>query len=183
MSQFFVGQSASIPVPPTVATSYVTDVNSPAIPAANILDVFGGQTTADNDKGIRTDGSSGSNVLTAQLTNRQTGTVTTADTTITTVLSFSLGATPGTFYISGNIVAFNSSTPASAAYSFSGGYRTDGATAIELGTEFHDTFQDAALTTSDIFLTPSGNNVLVQVQGVGVLSINWNALLEYRKVN
>ncbi len=94
-----------------------------------------------------------------------------------------MGATPGTVYVSGNVQAFNSSGPSSAAYSFSGGYRTDGATATELGTEFHDTFQDAALSASDIFLTTSGNNILVQVQGVGVLSINWNALLEYRMVN
>ena len=94
-----------------------------------------------------------------------------------------MGASPGTFYVYGNIQCFDSSTPASAAYSFSGGYRTDGATATELGTEFHDTFQEAALTGSDIFLSTSGNDIIVQVQGVGVLSINWNMLLEYRKVN
>lgn len=117
------------------------------------------------------------------MTNRQTGTVTTVNTTVTTIITFPMGATPGTFYVFGNIQAFNSSTPASAAYSFSGGYRTDGATGTELGTEFHDTFQDAALTASDIFLSTSGNNIIVQVQGVGVLSINWNAILEFRKVN
>jgi hypothetical protein len=183
MSQLYKTGGGSGPIPPTVATSYVTDVNSPAIPAANVLNVPGGQTITNNDHGVQTDGSSGSNTLTVQLSNRATGIVTTADATLTTIITFSLGATPSTFYVYGNVQAFNSSTPSSAAYSFSGGYRTDGATATELGTEFHDTFQDATLSTSDIFLNVSGNDVLVQVQGVVALSINWNALLEFRKVS
>lgn len=183
MSQAGDISAISGPVPPVVATSYVTDVNSPAIPAANILNVPGGQTTTNNDKGVQTDGSSGSNTLTIQLTNRATGTVTTPAAAVTTIITLPLGATPGTFYIYGNVQAFESVTPSSAAYSFSGGYRTDGVTATELGTEFHDTFQDAVLMTSDIFLSPSGNSVIVQVQGVVGLTINWNALLEFRKVN
>jgi hypothetical protein len=171
------------PIPPTVATSYVTDVNSPAVPAANILNVPGGSTTTNNDHGIQTDGSSGSNTLTIQLSNRQTGTVTTADATLTTIISFPLGATPSTFYVYGNVQAFNSTNPAGGGYSYSGAYRTDGATATELGTEFHDEFEDPVLTGSDIFLNTSGNNVLLQVQGVAATSINWNALIEFRKVS
>ena len=182
MSQAGIISTTSGPVPPTVATTYVTDVNSPAIPAANILDVFGGDTSSNNDNGIQTDGSSGSNVLTVQLTNRQTGSVTTADATLTTIITFPLGATPGTFYIYGNIQAFSAAGPSSGSYSFSGGYRTDGATATEVGTEFHDQFEDLALITSDIFLNTSGNNVLVQVQGVAATSINWSSLIEYRRV-
>lgn len=179
MSQFYVGVTAGS-LPPVVPTSFVTD-NGIAVPVANIINFLTDQTASNFDEGI-TDTGSG-NTVTHFLTNRQTGTVTTADATITTILTFPLGAVAGTFYITGNIQAFNASTPAGAAYSFSSGYRTDGATSTELAAvEFHDTFQDAALTTSDIFLSASGNNVLVQVQGVIGLQLNWNCLLEYRFV-
>ena len=167
------------PVPPSVPTSFVTDSGT-AVPALNILNVLGNDTTSNNDNGISSIGSG--NTVTYQLTNRQTGTVTTADATVTTILTVPMGATPGTFYVYGNVQAFDGVTPSSAAYSFSGGYRTSGVAATELGTEFHDTFQDSTLSTSDIFLTTSANNILVQVQGIVALSINWNAILEYRQV-
>ena len=93
-----------------------------------------------------------------------------------------MGATPGTFIVEGNVVAFNSSTPSSGVFTYIGGYRTDGATATELGVEFHDDFKDVAMTNSDIFLNVSGNNILVQVQGEAALTINWNALLTFRQV-
>ena len=180
MSQFFVDVSvAPPPIPPTVPTSFTTD-SGIAIPAANNLNIITSDTVANNDNGI-TDTGSGSTV-TIFATNRQTGTVTTTDATLTTIITFSMGATPATFYIYGNIQAFNASTPSSGAYSFSGGYRTDGATATELGVEFHDEFEDVVLVSSDVFLNTSGNNVLLQVQGVAGLSLNWNALVEYRKV-
>ena len=170
---------SSIP-PGTVVT--LTGDSGGAIPpdGSGNINVFGSDTTSNNDNGLTSVGAG--NTITYQLTNRQTGTVATTDATVTTILTVPMGVTPGTFYVFGNVQAFNSSTPASAAYSFSGGYRTSGAAATQLGTEFHDTFQDAVLTTTDIFLTTSGNNILVQVQGVVALNINWNAILEYRQV-
>lgn len=175
-------QNGAGPIPPDVPTTFVTDVNSPAFPALNILNVPGGEIVTNNNNGIQTDGSSGGNTLTVQLTNRQTGTVTTANATLTTIQTFALGATPSSFYIYGNVQAFESATPSAGAFSFSGGYRTDGATAVELGTEFHDDFKSAALTTADIFLNVSANNVLLQVMGVAGLVVNWNSVLEYRSV-
>ncbi len=171
------------PVPPTVPTSFVTDVNSPAIPAANVLNEIGGDTTANADNGIRTDGSSGSNTLTIQLTNRQTGTVTTANATITPIITFVIPAIAGTYYVWGNVQAYTSTGPAGGCYSFSGGYLTNGVAVTELGTEFQDTFESASFVTADIFLDPSGSNVVLSVQGILATTINWNAVLEFRQVN
>lgn len=179
MSQIYKSLTSG-PVPPDVPDTFQTESGN-AVPAANVI-IFATDNTSSNfDNGITNTGAG--NTVTHFLTNRATGQVTTPAAALTTILTVGLGAVPGTFYVYGNVQAFDGTTPSSAAYSFSGGYRTDGATATELGTEFHDTFQDPALITSDIFLTPSGNNVLVQVQGVVGLSINWNCLLEYRAVS
>lgn len=191
MSQIYKPLTSGGPIPPTIPTSFQTQ-DGTAVPAANILIVNAYDTTQNNDNGIETKGgvaggdppgAGATNEVDVYLTNRKTGTITTADATLTTILTFSLGAVAGTFYVYGNVQGFNASTPAGGAYSFSGGYRTDGATATELGIEIHDEFEDAALVTADIFLSASGNNVIVQVQGVAGLSINWSCLLEYRQVN
>jgi len=182
MSQAGIINTAGGPSPPDVPTTFVTDVNSPAIPALNILDVFGADTTANNDNGIRTDGSSGSNVLTVQLTNRATGQIITPADALTTILTIPMGATPGTFMVFGNVQAFAASVPAGASYGFSGAFRTTGAAAVEIASEYHDEFEEAAFVNADIFLAVSANNILVQVLGINSVSVNWNSLLEYRMV-
>ncbi len=174
---------ASGPTPPDIPTTFHTP-NGDAVPAANVITFTTSSVVTNFDSGF-TNSATGSTV-TYTVTNRQTGTQGTTDATLTPIITFDMGLTPGTFYVYGNVQAFNSSTPASAAYSFSGGYRTDGSTATELGTEFHDTFQDPALTDSDIFLSASVNNIIVSVKGIGginPLPINWNAILEFRKVS
>ena len=175
MSQVYLGVSGT----PSVSTSFATDSGT-ATPAANIITILGVDSTDNNDNGIQTVGSG--STVSVQLTNRYTAALTTADATITTIVTLPMTATPGTFYVHGNVQLFESATPASAGFSFSGAYRTDGATSVELGTEFHDTFQDPSLAASDIFLSVSGNNILLQVKGIAATSINWNSLMEYRIV-
>lgn len=186
MSQIFT-RTTSGNLPPSVPTQFTADDATVGVPTGNNFNLFSRDTTDNADNGIQTttDANGSANHYT-ELTNRATGTVTTADATLTTIITLPLGATPGTFYVYGNVQAYDTTTPSSAAFSFSGGYRTDGAAATELGTEFHDTFQEAPLSTApsaDISLSTSGNNVIVSVNGQIGLTVNWNALLEYRMVN
>lgn len=182
MSQAGIINTTSGPVPPTVATTYVTDVNSPAIPALNILNVIGGTSTANTNSGIRTDGSSGSNTLTVQLTNRIIGDVTTTNATPTTIITFALGATPGVYTFTGDITAFDITDTAGASYGIISGIRTTGAAAVEIGTQFNTNFEEAAMITADIDVTTSGNNVIFTVTGVAGKTIDWDALFNYRFV-
>ena len=175
MSQAGIISTSSGPVPPTVATTYVTDVNSPAIPALNILNVLGGSSTEFDIDSIRTDGSSGSNTLTIQLTNLLSGTTTTVGAATGDAITFAIGATPRTVVFDIRIAAFNSSTPAGAGYNLFGTVRTDGVTATLSGTPDKIVNEEAALFAADANLIVSGNNTIIQVTGVAGLTINWVA--------
>lgn len=190
MSQIIKTLTSGGPIPPVIPTSFVTQ-DGTAVPALNILIVDAFDSIENNDNGITTKGGIAAgnppgtgltNEESIYLTNRTTGTVTTADATLTTIITLPMGATPKAMYVYGNAQAFNSTTPQAGTYSFSGGFRTDGATATELGTEVHDEFEDPGLVTADIFISASGNNVLLQVQGVAATTLNWNSVLEYRQV-
>jgi hypothetical protein len=152
-----------------------------ATTAAGIMSLLTSDTTTNNDNGIT--GIFGASTGTLYLTNRATATVTTADATPTTALSFSLGATPGVFFLEGNIVAYDVTDVAGGSYSFTSGMRTDGASATELGSEFKDSFEELAMQNADFNIVTSGNNVIVQVVGILAKTIHWNVYLTYRFVS
>ncbi len=178
MSQIYKSLSSG-PVPPAVPTSFVTDVNSPSVPIANVENVLGGDTTANNDNGIRTDGSSGSNTLTIQLTNRLQGTGTTVGATTADLVTFSLGATPGAYNFELKVVGFDAVTPSGTGYTILGTMRTSGAAATLVGTPDETVIEDAAMITSDVDMVASGNNLIIRVTGVVGLSINWNVVATF----
>lgn len=179
MSQIYKQLTSGGPIPPEIPTSFVTDSGT-AVPIANVLDVFGGSTTANNTNGIQTTGAT--NVVTIQLTNRLTGTVTTSNATPTTVITFALGATPGVYTFAGDITAFDVTDTAGASYGITSGIRTTGAAATELGTQFNTNFEEAAMVTADVDVTVSGNNVIFQVTGIAAKTIDWDAFFTYRFV-
>lgn len=182
MSQIYKSAAGS----PVVATSYETD-NGTAVPAANTLIIHGIDSVENNDNGITVKGgvvgTGVANEVDVVLTNRQTATVSTADNSVTTILTFALGATPGVFFIEGNVVAFDITDSAGASYSFVTGARTTGAAGTEIATQFEDIFEEAAMATADINVLVSANNLLVTVQGITAKSIDWNCYLTYRFVS
>ncbi len=181
MSQAGTINLAAGPVPPQVPTSFVTNVNSPAIPIANVLDVFGGSTTTNNNNGIQTDGSSGSNVLTVQLTNRIFGSTTTSDGAGQTQLfsTFPLGATPGTYIFDTSIVAFNVTDNLSAAYKVSITRRTTGVVDVGIGNDTFTEKEEGTMLNVIVTVLTAGNNFNISVTGIAGKVIDWRAVTTY----
>ncbi len=174
MSQI-IKNLASGPVPPTVATTYVTDVNSPAIPAANILNVLGNDTTANNVNGVITDGSSGSNTLTVQLTNRLQGAATTVGAATGDVITF-IPTVVGTYSLEYRTAAYNTTSLLGAGYSFFGAIRFDG-----VNSNICDAFdeinnEEGAMTAVDLAVVVSGASIILRATGYAAQTINWSSV-------
>lgn len=182
MSQAGIINTTTGPVPPAVATSYVTDVNSPAIPIANVLNVIGGETSANTVDGIRTDGSSGSNTLTIQLTNRLSGSVTTIDATPTALITFTAGVVPTIYNFEARVAAFDHTDTAGGSYLIISGVRTTGAATSLLGVNDETVIEEAAMNTSSIDIIISGNTAIVEVTGIAGKTIDWSGTLTYVQV-
>jgi len=182
MSQAGELNSASGPVPPTVATSYVTD-NGTAVPAANILIIHGTDSSQNLDAGLIVNGgvvgTGTSNEVDVVVTNRIRGTVTTADATPTTLSTFAMGATPGVYNFDIQVVAYDVTDTAGVGYFISGSIRTTGAGGVVVGTPDKITNEEASTTGCDANLIVSGNNAIVQVTGIAAKTINWKALSAY----
>ena len=164
------------PLPPDVPTSFVTDSGT-AVPALNILNVLGNDSTANNANGISTTGSG--NTVTVVLSNRLQGTVTTVGAVTGDAITFSLGATPGAYKFVFSIVGFNSATPAGAGYDIDAAARTTGAAATVISTPDGDEDEDAAFIAADWDIIASGNNIIVRMTGVAGLTINWSVVGYY----
>ena len=99
-------------------------------------------------------------------------TATTIGATTQDLITVPLGAVAGTFQFEARVKAFESSTPAGAGYNIYGTFTTDGAVATLVGDQpiFNE---DPALATADAYFIASGNNAILQVLGVALLTINW----------
>jgi hypothetical protein len=185
MSQAGIINTQSGPAPPTVATSYVTDVNSPAIPAANILNVFGRDTTNNDVYGIQTDGSSGSNTLTVQLTNRFHGSVTTTNATPTTLVSCPMVTNPAVFNFVVNVVGYDSTNNAGASVVATVTFRTTGGSPVNLSPDDFVTQQDATFAggSGSIIFNGSAASMSVVVTGALATTIDWVAHGTYTVVS
>ncbi len=182
MSQFYVNSIGSGNLPPNVPTTFTEDSGT-AVPAANNLNIVGGESTSNVTNGIQTVGAG--STVTINLTNRATGSLTTVGATPTAVITLPLGATPGVYTFDITIAGFataGASAPLGAGYTIVGAVRTTGAAATLLPTQQVDHFEEGALGVfpqAQASLTVSGNNAVVMVAGVAGYTIDWNALLQY----
>ncbi len=188
MSQIYKAVTAGN-LPPSVPTSFTTQSGS-AVPAANILIIDAYDTSENNDNGIETKGGVAggnppgtglANEVDIYLTNRVTGQITTSDSTLTTLISFPL-AVNTVYSMSGTVTARSTATGEGASFEFLTSIRRSAGVAIEIGSEYPTEFVDATLATSDIFVIVSGNNMILQCQGVALTTINWDGFFTYRQV-
>lgn len=179
MSQAYQGVTAGS-LPPVVPTEFLAD-SGMAVPALGILTVVGAQSSANATAGIATSGAG--STLTVNLTNRVSGTLTTNTIALTSIITCDLGVIPGTFIVQGDIIAYNITDLSSAAYTFTGAFRTDGVTAVELGVDNRNIFEDASMQNCDFTFSVSGNSFIIQVQGLNGKTIDWSAFFNYRTVN
>lgn len=180
MSQIFKS-SVSGPSPPTVPTQFTTD-SGIAIPAANNLNVV---TPGGGTQGIMTSGA-GSTITITVFPADVTGSVTTVGAQTLPVITFPLGATPGTYTFDCSVAGFATSgvgSPAGCGFTIVGSVRTDGATGTLVPNQAVDHFEEAVLTGVTSLIAVSGNNALINVSGIsdgGVgFVINWTSFLSF----
>lgn len=171
---------------PQIPTSIETD-DGTASALSNVLIVNGIDSDINVDNGIIVIGgivgTGTQNKIDVVLTNRVTGTVTTTDATPTTIVSFTLGSSPGVYLAEGNVLGYNVSDSAGGAYTYIGAATTDGVTASEISVENKNIFEQAGMLNSDITFSVSGNSVDVIVVGIAGKTIHWNCLFTYRTVS
>ena len=182
MSQIYKnGSGGGGPIPPQVPERFNTDVNSPSIPIANVENIFGGQTSFNNLLGIQTDGSSGSNTITIELTNRLFGGASTDDASTHPIITFALDTDAAVYTFDGFISAYNLTNTSGAGYFFSAAVRSTGAAAIDLGNEFTSVFQEPGMSAASVSITVSGNSVIFNVTGIAANNITWLAQATYSR--
>ena len=156
----------------------MTDDGVPAV----VADVNGNVTFVGSN-GVAVIGQGPGSQVTIALENTQEFTLTTNDATPQALATIDAGTTAGVYSLDILIAAY-APPPVSAggAYSMWGGVRTTGAAATLTGVADIAENEEAALLASDVSLTVSGNDIIVQVTGVAATTINWKALVKYTLV-
>ena len=175
MSQFFQGVTSGS-LPPSVPTSFGTDLNDPTVLAAAAA---GGSVTAvanvirmAGDNGIKTAQTSESGDLQIRFIRGQDST--TDDETITLITQAI--PTDSTLTIQIIVAGFASDNSAIGAYGTAVVKNVAGVASLVDDVDLIVN-KEAALAAANITVTTSGSDLLVNVLGVAGLNINWGAAL------
>ncbi len=191
MSQIWVPINNSTPLPPDIPTEFVVDEGGPVVPTDNTIEIIGRDNIDNNDNGIQTANNPGApdndpaNRIAVELTNRTTRFLTTVNDTPTTIFDEDFGVDPAVFNVYGNVLAYDTIGDKSSTFDYSASYRViDATTAIELGVEYSNIFEDPEMVNTDITLSVTDNNLVIQVIGLpAVSSVKWSLLFEYRQLD
>lgn len=163
------------PIPPIIPTSFVTD-DGTSIPALNIENVNGVDSTENNANGILTRANPNlSNNLQIVVTNRVQGSASTVGAATSTIITF----TPtviGTYAFEFRIAAYNTTSSLGSGASVFGAIRFDGVNSnvCDLFDEINN--DEGAMSGTDISVISSGASLLLQATGYAAQTINWSAV-------
>lgn len=161
---------------PGVLTFLEGDSGGPVAPnGSNIIFVLGGS-------GLTTVGNPGSSTITINEDGALEGSATTVGAVTANIITLALGATPATYILEARVAAFESSNPAGGGVWALGTFITNGITSTLIASDSSDTFFSAPLATAAVDWIASGNNAILRVTGVALLTINWTANGEYEVV-
>jgi hypothetical protein len=132
--------------------------------------------------GILVTGNPATHTLTITDDDLVQGDVTTLNAVPTTCITFPMGAVPGAYVITGRLAAYNVTDVAGGGYSFSGAYRTTGVAGTEIASQSGFIFEEAAMVAAGFDLFSTGNNIILQVTGIALKTINWSGEFEYQFV-
>jgi len=195
MSQIIKNLAGGGPLPPDIPTSFTTDYKSDftaggtSIPAANVLNVVGGNDNADpltNDNGIATqsDPNGGPNLL-VLLTNRLFGGTSNIGVGPNNIITFALQSGSSQAYqFQFQVVGRDIGTGDSLGYTIFSAAKTDGTTASIIETPYIDIDQSPSLVIGGATASfiASGNNVILQVSGVLGHTITYKAVGTYIQI-
>lgn len=179
MSQIYKN-SASGPPPPGTVTDLTGDTGTNPVPpdGANNINVFGDPTAP----GIVTRGDAATNTVFIGLELPTTcGTGTTIDVGTADLVTLSLGATPATFNLIGNI-AGKAATASGIGGQSIGTFRTDGIAATLINSVDNTFNKDLAIAGASFTFVASGNDVIYRATGSLGSVINWNGCVTYVQV-
>ena len=188
MSQIYKRQSGGpSPIPPEVATSYVTD-DGTAVPAGYVLNVLGLSTIDNNPNGIQTYAIPDlSNNLFCALTNSAFGTVETTTTGQSPALSLAVTsispALPaGVLKLNVDVLAWIDDTLTGSTWHLEGAMKYDGAGGLAtIGSPIRTVSgENPPFDVTQVTVGFSGPNISVLVDGLAMTTINWTAFLSYQ---
>lgn len=183
MSQIWKDRSGSGPITAGIETltGNTTNGGSPSPVGPDGLDNV--NTIGLANGGINVDGNPATSTLSYSLTSYSNQTVTTTTATANNTMTIPLGAIPGVYTFDINVAAFNVTDTIGAGFSLFASARTDGSSGTLIGIPDKVVNLESGMATSNVNLTVTANNAIIQVVGLAGKTIDWRSIVFYTFVS